>query len=924
MTPVRAGFVSSLGFLLDPFQERALDAVDEGRSVLVAAPTGSGKTMVAEYAVAKALAERGKAFYTTPLKALSNQKYGDLVHRHGPERVGLLTGDNSINGDAPVVVMTTEVLRNMIYAGSPALTDLRCVVLDEVHYLQNPYRGAVWEEVIIHSPPQVELVCLSATVSNAEEFADWISTVRGDTAAIIEERRPVALHQLYLAGDRHSETLHLLPTFVDGRPNPTAAALDAAPARDRPRGRARSRLYTPWRSEVVERLHEESMLPAIYFIFSRAACDDAVRQCLNDGIRLTTPEERRQIRAIVEAKVEALSDDDLRVLGYGAWLTGLEAGLGAHHAGLVPPFKEAVEACFAAALVKVVFATETLSLGINMPARSVVIEKLTKFSGERHETLTAGEYTQLTGRAGRRGIDELGYAVVLWSRFVSFSQVAGLASTRTYALTSSFRPTYNMTANLVRRYPPDQAHHLLNLSFAQYRADADVVHLEAQLERTMSALADARQAASCDRGDVEEYRRLRGGRRRPGGGGDEPARQRGGHLAEIQAALERIRPGDVLVLPGTVAGGRVVVITTARRRGGDVRLGTVTVDTRKVMLRAADFTAPPRPVARIGLPVPYDPSTARFVRQAAADLRRLDLDDDELVGEDGPPLRQRRRSGDGGSSPPADPGGLHPVAGCPQLKTHLRAADRADRLERERERLERRVRGRSESLARQFDRVLELLRRRAYVADWSLTESGERLARIYHEADLLVAEMLDAGVLDGLDPPSVAALVSVFTFEARGPGPAPSGRFTPPSPAAAGGRRSPARDAGARRQAARQAGPMAELQRRWHTVEELARRLGSDEAAAGLPPTRALDPGFSQVAYAWAAGGDLSRVIADEDVSGGDFVRNVKQLIDLLRQIEQVAPVPATARAAGRAADDLFRDIVAASSVLDAAPAEAS
>jgi ATP-dependent RNA helicase HelY len=380
----------------------------------------------------------------------------------------------------------------------------------------------------------------------------------------------------------------------------------------------------------------------------------------------------------------------------------------------------------------------------------------------------------------------------------------------------------------------------------------------------------------------------------------------------------------VLVLPGTVAGGRVVVITTARRRGGDVRLGTVTVDTRKVMLRAADFTAPPRPVARIGLPVPYDPSTARFVRQAAADLRRLDLDDDELVGEDGPPLRQRRRSGDGGSSPAGDPGGLHRVAGCPQLKTHLRAADRADRLERERERLERRVRGRSESLARQFDRVLELLRRRGYVADWSLTESGERLARIYHEADLLVAEMLDAGLLDGLDPPSVAALVSVFTFEARGPGPAPSGRFTPPPPAAAGGRRPPARDAGARRQAAREAGPMAELQRRWHTVEELARRLGSDEAAAGLPPTRALDPGFSQVAYAWAAGGDLSRVIADEDVSGGDFVRNVKQLIDLLRQIEQVAPVPATARAAGRAADDLFRDIVAASSVLDAAPAEAS
>jgi ATP-dependent RNA helicase HelY len=934
MTPARADFLSTLGFPLDPFQVRALDALDESRSVLVAAPTGSGKTVVAEYAVTKSLAEGGKAFYTTPLKALSNQKYGDLVRRHGPDRVGLLTGDNSINGDAPVVVMTTEVLRNMIYAGSGALTGLRCVVLDEVHYLQNPYRGAVWEEVIIHSPPQVKLVCLSATVSNAEEFADWISTVRGDTAAIIEERRPVALNQLYLMGDRRSERLHLLPTFVDGRPNPAAAALEGASPGRRAYGRPRSRLYAPWRSEVVDRLGEESMLPAIYFIFSRAACDDAVRQCLDDGVRLTTPEERRQIRAIAEAKVEGLSDDDLRVLDYGAWLTGLEAGLGSHHAGLVPPFKEAVEACFGAALVKVVFATETLSLGINMPARSVVIEKLTKFTGERHETLTAGEYTQLTGRAGRRGIDEVGHAVVLWNRFVPFSQVAGLASTRTYALTSSFRPTYNMTANLVRRYPPDQAHHLLNLSFAQYRADADVVHLEAQLERTTTALADARRAATCDRGDVEELRHLDGAVRGPAAGSGErrpPDRLR----ADIQTAIDRIRPGDVLRVPGTVASGPAAVITTARRRGGDVRLGVVTVDTRKVLLRAADFHAPPRPVARIELPVPYDPSTARFVRRTAAALRRIDLEDtagpggrpedtagpggrpEDTAGPGGRPEgatpvgkrgRARRRATDAGGGGRGGSGAAasHPVASCPQLRTHLRAADRADRLERERERLERRVRGRSESVARQFDRVLGLLRRRGYVDGWSLTEAGDRLARIYHEADLLVAETLGAGLLDGLDPPSVAALLSVFTFEARGPAPAPASGFGP------GG------------QPARQAGPRSELQRRWRAVEELARRLGADEAAAGLPPTRPLDPGFAPAARAWAAGDDLSRVIADEEVSGGDFVRNIKQLIDLLRQIEQVAPVPGTARAAGRAADDLFRDIVAASSVLGAGAAAAS
>ncbi|MDQ6615154.1 MAG: DEAD/DEAH box helicase, partial [Actinomycetota bacterium] len=616
---VRSAFATSLGFQLDPFQLASLDALDAGSSVVVAAPTGSGKTVVAEYAIARALAEGRKVFYTTPLKALSNQKYGDLVRRHGADQVGLLTGDNAINGDAPVVVMTTEVLRNMIYARSGALQGLRYVILDEVHYLQNAYRGPVWEEVIIHTPSAVDLVCLSATVSNAEELADWIRTVRGDTAAIIEERRPVELHNLYLLGDRSSERLLLFPTLVDGRPNPEASALDSKTLRHPgQRGRPRGRLFTPRRPEVVELLADADMLPAIYFIFSRAACDDAATQCVREGHRLTTPEERRQIRAIVEAHVETLSDDDLRVLDYNNWIGGLEMGFAAHHAGMVPPFKEAVEACFAAGLVKVVFATETLSLGINMPARSVVIEKLTKFTGERHEFLTPGEYTQLTGRAGRRGIDEVGYAVVLWSPFVPFDQVAGLAGTRTYALTSSFRPTYNMAANLVRRYPPDVAHHLLNLSFAQYRADSDVVRLEAQLERTREEVAEARAAVACERGDVEQYRALLRASEAPG-------RPRPAFSGDVLAALDRVKPGDVLVVPGGKSGGRVAVLSTSRRRGGDLRLRAITTDRRMLSLGPKDFPAPPRPVARIQMPAPFAPNNASFQRHVASALQAARL-----------------------------------------------------------------------------------------------------------------------------------------------------------------------------------------------------------------------------------------------------------------------------------------------------------
>ena len=883
----RDRFVSELGFELDDFQARALDALDAGGSVVVAAPTGSGKTVVAQYAVARALDDGGKAFYTTPLKALSNQKYWELVDRHGSDSVGLLTGDNSVNGNAPVVVMTTEVLRNMIYAASPALEGLRYVVLDEVHYLQNAYRGPVWEEVIIHAPPGVDLVCLSATVSNAEELADWIRTVRGATTAIIEDRRPVELHDLYLLGDKSSDRLLLMPTLVDGRPNPEAAALDSKTLRHPGmRGRPRGRLFTPRRVEVVELLEDDDMLPAIYFIFSRAACDDAVAQCVREGKRLTTVEERRTIRAIAEEHVDALTDDDLAVLDYASWLNGLEAGYAAHHAGMVPPFKEAVEACFAAGLVKVVFATETLSLGINMPARSVVIEKLTKFTGERHEFLTPGEYTQLTGRAGRRGIDEVGYAVVLWSAFVPFDQVAGLAGARTYALTSSFRPTYNMAANLVRRYPPDVAHHLLNLSFAQYRADSDVVRLETQIDRTAAAMEEARLAARCDRGDSEEYRRLVRA-------SEETARQRPSMTGDVLAALDRVRPGDVLIVPGAKSGGRVAVLSTSRRRGGDIRLRAVTTDRRLISLAPKDFPAPPVTVAQIELPSPYAPNNAGFQRHVASALTAVrprfeppDEPDEPAADASGRSPGARRQWRGALAMSQAAAAESHPVASCPDAHAHLRALDRADRLARDLERLQRRVKGRLESLARQFDRVLRVLEAWGYVDGWSLTAAGQRLARLYHESDLLIAECLGQGLLDGLGEAEMAGMMSVFTFEARGQG---EGTVWFPTP---------------------------RLRRRWSDIEQVARELNAAEDDAGLPITRSPDAGFVGLAHAWAAGEELAEVIQDEEMSGGDFVRNVKQLVDLLRQIGDIAPEPATAKAARTAAERLMRGVVAASTVL--------
>jgi ATP-dependent RNA helicase HelY len=877
----RASFEASRPFPLDAFQRRALDAIDGGRSVLVAAPTGSGKTVVAEYAIATALADGGKAFYTTPLKALSNQKFGDLGREHGASRVGLLTGDNSINGNAPVVVMTTEVLRNMIYAQSATLAGLRFVILDEVHYLQDPYRGAVWEEVIVHLPRDVRVVCLSATVSNAEEFAAWVETVRGETTAVIEERRPVRLEHLYLVGERGGDRVHLLPTFVetngDRRPNPEASRLDARGGRPPGgRGRPRSRLRTPQRVEIVELLAERRMLPAITFVFSRAGCDQAVQQCLTAGLRLTSSDERSRIRRIAEAHTGGLTDDDLDVLRYGDWVAGLEAGVAAHHAGMVPPMKEAVEEAFTAGLVKMVFATETLSLGINMPARSVVIEKLSKFTGEQHEFLTPGEYTQLTGRAGRRGIDDVGYAVVCWSPFVPFDQVAALASRRTYALRSSFRPTYNMAANLVQRYPADVAHHLLNLSFAQFQTDRDVVGLERQLERSREQLGRDRESARRGPGDVDEYRRIatsldaeRRDHRRAGRTGD---------------ALERLRPGDVLV--GARRHGRMAVLGHERGRRGAPRVLALSEGRDLVRLDADDFDEPPAPVAHIELPVPYAPRSSRFRREVADRLRRVR-----------PPRRRDRADRDSGRSGGGRVADLearladHPVAADRGREARLRAASSAERLERDIARLERRVRGRSESLARQFDRVLRVLEAWGYTEGWSLTEWGELLARLYTETDLVVAESLREGLLDGLDAAEVAALVSCFTFERRGPeggGPVPPGRW-----------------------------PTRELATRWRALDRIAQELNHNEDDAGLPETRAPDPGFVPYAYEWVAGDDLAEVLADdEEMTGGDFVRHVKQCIDLLRQIGDVAPTPATAETAHDAAEACFRGVIAASSAV--------
>ena len=507
--PVTTEFLLTFDFEFDPFQVLACHAVEDGKGVLVAAPTGAGKTVVGEFAAFFALQAGKKCFYTTPIKALSNQKYSEFVAKFGEDRVGLLTGDTSINGEADILVMTTEVLRNMLYAGSNTLTNLGCVVMDEVHYLADKFRGAVWEEVLIHLMESVQVISLSATVSNAEEFGEWLGEVRGETEVIVSEIRPIPLFQHVLIGSR------LMDLFEQpGRINPEILQREREAIRRSSLGRNRRGRFTEpsdrmSRAEIIEKLQRENLLPAITFIFSRVGCDAAVKQCLHAGLRLTSPEERVEIRQTALRYTQNIVEEDLEVLGFQEWLTALERGIAAHHAGLLPSFKGAVEDLFQRGLVKAVFATETLALGINMPARTVVLEKLIKFNGEAHVPITPGEYTQLTGRAGRRGIDIEGNAVIQWSPTVDSASAAGLASTRTYPLRSSFSPTYNMAINLIARFGRETARRSLESSFAQFQADRAVVGLTRQIRKNETLIQELMKDAQCHLGDFAEYARLR-------------------------------------------------------------------------------------------------------------------------------------------------------------------------------------------------------------------------------------------------------------------------------------------------------------------------------------------------------------------------------------------------------------------------------
>jgi len=737
--PKTLKFSQGFPFELDQFQIDACHAIESGKGVLVAAPTGAGKTIVGEFAVDLVINSSGKCFYTTPIKALSNQKFAELTEKYGESKVGLLTGDTSINSEAQIVVMTTEILRNMIYANSTTIDELKYVVMDEVHYLADKFRGAVWEEILIHLSEAVQIISLSATVSNAEEFGEWLQTVRGDTEVIVSEIRPVPLYQHVLFGNR------LLDLFgEDAKLNPELTRLERDSYRQ-VRGNWQSKAKGPKplsRSEIVEKLERESLLPAITFIFSRNNCDAAVRQCLTAGLRLTSTQERSDIRSVIARNMKNLAQEDLVVLGYYEWADALERGIAAHHAGLLPAFKVTVEELFQRGLVKAVFATETLALGINMPARTVVLEKLSKWNGEGHVAISPGEYTQLTGRAGRRGIDIEGNAVILWGNDLDSTSVGGLASTRTYPLKSSFKPTYNMSINLISQFGSERARTSLESSLAQFQADKAVVGLAKQIRKNESVRDNLFNESKCHLGDFRQYADLRG------------------QIKKLESEGKR-----------------------SKRKRAEI--------------------------------------------------------EDEITA-----IRKQIKN--------------HPSNSCPDRENHSRLAERALRLQREIDGLTERINTRTNVIAKRFDRIKVVLDKFGYIHDDAIAKSGKMLAKIYGETDLLIAESIQAEVFTALSPADLVSVISSCIYESRN------------------------------EEAAKI--PRGDVQVALAAISKIYGKIHDAESDLNLEPMRAPDLGFCWASHKWASGHSLTSILKDSDLTVGDFVRSMKQIIDLLRQLRGAAP----------------------------------
>ncbi|MFQ5897402.1 MAG: DEAD/DEAH box helicase [Candidatus Methylomirabilia bacterium] len=830
-------FAARYPFPLDQFQVTAVRAILEADSVIVSAPTGAGKTLIAEFAIFQALARRQRIAYTTPLKALSNQKYADFCRQFGAAEVGILTGDVKVNPRAPVLVMTTEILRNMFYTGG--VEGLGYVVLDECHYIGNEGRGTVWEEIIVSAPKEVALVALSATVANIGEIAEWISLVHRPIVVVTNLDRPVPLS--YLVADLSGE-LHAMEAVRQG-----TVRLDGEGGAIRRQGRARGRWHArpvadP--TEVIAGLEERGWLPALYFIFSRAGCERALDEYLAEGKPLLARPQRKEVDATIREAIQespGMVESSLNQTIFQA----LGMGVGLHHAGVLPSVKRLVERLFERGLCRVVFATETMSLGIHMPAKTVVLQGLSKRTDRGFRRLTHNELTQMAGRAGRRGIDTEGKCIVALDRRDSLEEALWTVDGPSEPVESQFRLGYgSVTLLLATTSDPATIRRVVESSFGQHQNLKRIRELESETSQTEAALAAVRayEAPCGDFSRIGRYRQLRQeveARRRLQGGG---TRRR-------QVALAQAEPGRLVLVRRRGGGGLAAIVSIHSRRGHRVLADALLPHGSLVRIKPANVKKIFWATSPLALPRDWRQRQSGIL----AELRKLSLSD----------LLQREE-------------GHGPEAKLAAIECHRcpwGAQSRCDQAWKEIEKLDTRLGQRTEILEalrnaywQEFCRVVEVLERFDAVKAGALLAKGRLIASLRHDNELLVAETVRRGLLAGASLAEAAALCSCLIEEARSGDGAVVRRFL------------------------KQRSRLRKTLRQLETVGEIVLEA-QRQHHLGLPCS--VQPGFMPAVYRWASGDDDWAGIVENDFGGheGDLIRAMRRLIDLLRQLAEAPEV---------------------------------
>lgn len=739
-------------FELDDFQKEACDCISKGESVVVCAPTGAGKTVIAQHAIHCALEHGDRIFYTTPLKALSNQKFNDFSEKYGADKVGLLTGDSSFNRDAQIVVMTTEVFRNMLYCTnfgsiSDNMQKVKYVVLDEVHYMNDEQRGTVWEESIIYCPTNVQIIALSATVANADKLTDWINTVHSKTKLINTDFRPVPLRYYYFDSSQPNTILPLLSPggLLNKKIRPEKREFKRGP-----RGKAQQKSHV---KDVVRNLHEKDMLPAIYFTFSRKKCDEQMEKCVS--LDLVTKQEREQIREIID---EYIAENPY--LYKNKHIEYLLQGVASHHAGLLPSWKVLVEKLFQKGLIKVVFATETLAAGINMPARSTVISSISKRTDEGHRILTANEFLQMSGRAGRRGMDEVGYVVIVGTPFQTPQDVADLVLSKSNPLESRFSPSYSMVLNLLQRFSVEEAKELILKSFGYFSSNSRLTGLLAQQELNNEKLEEASKFncwCKLTNEDLKNYNKAK----------------------------------DIYVQNRKIA-------KTIRKQERDKN--------RPLTEEAINFE--------------------KFVKEKLHEMHSYKCDT------------------------------------CKIYKKHMKSIDLCERYEKRAEQLEKEINIQRDIFWNKFLSHRAVLNHFGYLKDDYPTEKGKTASQIRSENELFLAEIIFSGVLEGLTPAELAAVVCTVTTEDMR---AEMYSHLPLS---------------------------TKVRKTLNKIKDIKRRVDKVQTEYNVDDCMYLNSFYSVLIEMWVNGAEWEDIMNEVEQGEGDVVRCFKRVVDVLRQLTTIDNVP--------------------------------